>query len=136
MEFQRADLLALLNKLAIRLNELEIQGTFRIVGGAAIALRYSERPPTHDIDAEFIPSNSSQNEVRKVIEEIANLEGLTPDWLNEFAMVFLPQHTTEDWVEFQQIGKVKFVVASAPLLLAMKLRATRVIAMPMTFWPC
>lgn len=54
MEFQRADLLALLNKLAIRLNELGIQGTFRIVGGAAIALRYSERPPTHDIDAEFI----------------------------------------------------------------------------------
>lgn len=125
MEFERADLLALLGKLAIRLNELGIQGTFRIVGGAAIALKYSERPPTHDIDAEFISSNGSQDEIRQVIEEIARSEGLTPGWLNEFAMIFLPSHTSEDWVEFQQIGNIRFVVASAPLLLAMKLRAIR-----------
>lgn len=125
MAFSRADLIRLLDILLMRLNELGIEGTFQIVGGAAIALKYAERPPTKDIDAEFISINTSQGEVRNVIEEIALAEGITLDWLNDYAKVFVPKHGSDDWIEFRQTGEIKLVVASAPLLLAMKLRATR-----------
>lgn len=125
MEFQRNDLVTLLNKLITRLNQLDIQGTFRIVGGAAVSLQYANREPTLDIDADFISSNDSKNEIQQVIEEIANSEGLSPNWLNNFAMVFLPRQTSEDWIEFQQSGGIRVVIASAPLLLAMKMQAVR-----------
>lgn len=125
MEFQRNDLVALLNKLTTRLNQLDIQGTFRIVGGAAISLQYADREPTLDIDADFISINETKNEIKQVIEEIADSEGLSPNWLNDFAMVFLPKQTKDDWIEFQQSGGIRIVVASAPLLLAMKMQAIR-----------
>lgn len=125
MEFQRKDLVALLNKLTTRLNQLDIQGTFRIVGGAAISLQHVDREPTLDIDADFISTNDTKNEIKQVIEEIANSEGLSANWLNDFAMVFLPKQTNDDWIEFQQSGGIRIVVASAPLLLAMKMQAVR-----------
>lgn len=125
MEFQRKDLVALLDKLTSRLNQLGIQGTFRIVGGAAISLQHAGREPTLDIDADFISLNDTKKEIQQVIEEIADSEGLSPNWLNAFAMVFLPKQTSEDWIEFQQSGGIRIVVASAPLLLAMKMQAVR-----------
>jgi len=67
MGFSRTDLIKLLDELAKRLNELEIKGSLQIIGGAAIALKYAERPPTNDIDAEFISTNTSQNELREVV---------------------------------------------------------------------
>lgn len=125
MGFSRTDLIKLLNKLVKRLNELEIKGSFQIVGGAAIALKYAERPPTNDIDAEFISPNTSQNELRDVVEEIARTESIPYDWLNDYAKVFIPRCTEDDWIAFQISGEITILVASAPLLLAMKLRATR-----------
>lgn len=125
MSFSRTDLIKLLDKLAKRLNELEIKGSLQIIGGAAIALKYAERPPTNDIDAEFISPNASQNELREVIEEIARVEGIPYDWLNDHAKVFMPHNTEDDWIAFQISGEITIFVASAPLLLAMKLRATR-----------
>ncbi len=109
MEFQRNDLVALLNKLTTRLNQLDIQGTFRIVGGAAISLQHADREPTLDIDADFISSNDTKNEIKQVIEEIANSEGLSPNWLNDFAMVFLPKQTNDDWIQFQQFGAIEIL---------------------------
>lgn len=125
MGFSRTDLIKLLDELAKRLNELEIKGSLQIIGGAAIALKYAERPPTNDIDAEFISPNTSQNELREVVEEIARVEGIPYDWLNDYAKVFMPHNTEDDWIAFQISGEITIFVASAPLLLAMKLRATR-----------
>lgn len=96
MVFSRTDLIKLLNKLVKRLNELEIEGSFQIVGGEAIALKYAERPPTNDIDAIFISPNTSQNELRDVVEEIARTEGIPYDWLNDYANVFIPRYTEDD----------------------------------------
>lgn len=125
MEFQRNDLVVLLNKLITRLNQLDIEGTFRIVGGVAISLQHADREPTLDIDADFKSSNDTQNEIQQVIAEIADSEGLSPNWLNDFAMVFLPRQTKDDWIEFRQSGGIRVVIASAPLLLAMKMQAVR-----------
>lgn len=94
-------------------------------GGAAVSLQYANQEPTLDIDADFISSNDTKSEIQQVIEEIASSEGLSPNWLNNFAMVFLPKQTNEDWIEFQESGGVRIVVASAPLLLAMKMQAVR-----------
>lgn len=125
MGFSRSDLIKLLDELAKKLNELEIKGSLRIIGGAAIALEYAERPPTNDIDAEFISPNTSQVELREVVEGIAHVEGIPYDWLNDYAKVFMPRNTEDDWLAFQISGEITIFVASAPLLLAMKPRATR-----------
>ncbi len=125
MELTRADLLSLLYKLATRLTDLGIHGTLRIVGGAAIALNYANRPPTHDIDADFLSDNASESEIRQVVEELAIQEELTPQWLNPHAMVFLPKNVAADWIAFAQIGDVHIVLASPTLLLSMKLQANR-----------
>lgn len=112
MAFSRADLIRLLNILLIRLNELGIEGTFQIVGGAAIALKYTERPPTKDIDAEFISMNTSQGEVRDVIEEIALAEGIALDWLNDYLLAMKLRATrgvrdTEDILALLAVCEIK-----------------------------
>lgn len=51
----RAQIVALLTELGKRLSDEGIRGEMFLVGGAAIAVAYSERRLTNDIDAVFEP---------------------------------------------------------------------------------
>jgi len=95
-------------------------GGIRIVGGAAISLRYYERGPTKDIDASVHPSGPALEVARAVAYE----NRWADDWFNSAATMFVPFAKTE-WVLIFEDGDVGIWVASAPMLLAMKLRASR-----------
>lgn len=93
-----------------------------IYGGAALALVHYERVATGDVDASFFPPD----EVAAAARAVATRRGLAGDWLNSAATGFLPpvpdDHEAPIIVER---GGVTVTAGSAPLLLAMKLRASR-----------
>jgi hypothetical protein len=72
-----------------RASELDAQGIraeIFLVGGAAIALCIDGRRATRDLDAVFLPTDA----VRRAAAEVAEREGLEPDWLNDAVKGFLP----------------------------------------------
>lgn len=93
-----------------------------IYGGAAMALVHYERAATGDVDASFFPPDA----VAAAAAHVAARRGLSGDWLNSAATAFLPplpdDHEAPVIVER---GGVTVTAGSAPLLLAMKLRASR-----------
>jgi hypothetical protein len=93
-----------------------------IYGGAAMALVHYERAATVDIDASFLPPEA----VSDAATAVAGRRGLGTDWLNNAATAFLPpvpdDHPAPIVIDR---GGVVVTVASAQLLLAMKLRASR-----------
>jgi len=93
-----------------------------VYGGAAMALVHYERAATGDVDASFFPAD----EVATVAVDVAARRGLASDWLNNAATGFLPPvpDVYETPVIFER-GGVVVAAGSAPLLLAMKLRASR-----------
>lgn len=99
-----------------------VQARVTIYGGAAMALVHYERAATGDIDASYFPPD----EVAAAAGEVATRRGLATDWLNSAATAFLPP--VPDDYEAPVIierGGVTVTAGSAPLLLAMKLRASR-----------
>lgn len=93
-----------------------------IYGGAALALVHYERVATGDIDASFFPPD----EVAAAARDVATRRGLAGDWLNNAATGFLPPvpDDHEAPIIVERDG-VTVTAGSAPLLLAMKLRASR-----------
>jgi hypothetical protein len=120
----RATLLDVLRDLVRRLHERDIAAGIRLVGAAAIALEYDHgRPQTHDVDAYLHPPEP----ILAAAAEIAAERGWRPDWLNTKALIFQSHHDdpSSDWRIVLQEGAVTLAVASAELLLAMKLLASR-----------
>lgn len=80
-ELDRAQVAELLDELTRRLSELCVTGRIRIVGGAAMALRYGDDDAvrvTTDIDAVYLP----RPDVDEVIAEMAAERNLPGSWLN------------------------------------------------------
>jgi hypothetical protein len=120
--FEREDLDRLLRLLAQRLDAAGVSGTISLVGGAAISLQYLfDRDSTTDIDA-LLPQSPI---VAQIIHEIAVQENLDSGWINDAVKAYVPFETIDMWVDIFAIGGIVIRVASAELLLAMKLNADR-----------
>ncbi len=118
--FTRARILAALQALGDELTLRDVRGQIFIVGGAAMALAYSTRRVTKDIDAAFEPKTSIYEAAAKVAEEL----GLPEDWLNDAAKAYMPG-ADEHSRPLPEIHGIEIATASPRYLLAMKLMAMR-----------
>jgi len=102
--------------------EKEISARLYIVGGAAMSLQYDARDATRDIDARYYPKEAVADAALQVAREC----GLPADWLNDEAAMFIsPVIDDENPTLIMSKGAVTIHVASAKVLLAMKIRASR-----------
>lgn len=118
--FTRAEILEALQALGDELTRRGIHGQVFIVGGAAMAIAYSTRRVTRDVDAVFEPKASICEAAAKVAEDL----GLPDDWLNDAAKGFMPGHD-EDARPVPDIQGIEITTASPRYMLAMKLMAMR-----------
>lgn len=118
--FSRAEILKALQALGDELSSRGVRGQIFIVGGAAMALAYSTRRVTKDIDAVFEPKSSIYEAAAQVAEEL----GLPEDWLNDAAKGFMPGED-QDARPVPDINGIEITTASPQYLLAMKLMAMR-----------
>jgi hypothetical protein len=119
-QFTKARILAALQALGEELTRRGVRGQVFIVGGAAMALAYSTRRVTKDIDAVFEPKSAIYAAAAKVAEEL----GLPEDWLNDAVKRFMPG-PDEDPRPVPDIPGIEVTTASPRYLLAMKLMAMR-----------
>ena len=108
---------ALSEELAAR----QTRGELFVVGGAAMALAYSDRRVTRDIDAIFEPKAV----IYEAAHEVAERLGLPDDWLNDAVKSFLPSADGNRRAVFST-PSLEVAAASPQYLLAMKLLASRV----------
>lgn len=118
--FNRARILTALQALGGELTRRGVRGQVFIVGGAAMALAYSTRRVTTDIDAVFEPKSLIYEATAKVAEDL----GLPEDWLNDAVKGFLPG-ADEHPLPVPEIQGIEITTASPRYLLAMKLMAMR-----------
>ena len=78
-----------LRQLVAQLRGSGTRSGIRIVGGAALALRYFERESTVDVDAHFVGSTDI---VEQAASAIARANGWPDDWLNTKAAGFIPEY--------------------------------------------
>ena len=119
-EFSRARILTALEALGEELTGKGVRGQIFIVGGAAMALAYSTRRVTSDIDAVFEPKSAIYVAAAQVAEDL----GLPDDWLNDAVKGFMPG-PDEHPRPVPDIRGIEVTTASPRYLLAMKLMAMR-----------
>ena len=119
--FDAAQLRSLLAELSSRLEERGVKGEMFLVGGAAMALAYSRRRATADIDAVFEPKSV----IYEVAADMARLHGLDEGWLNDGVKGFLPGTDAHAGALLDLPG-LAVAVASPRYLFAMKVFAARV----------
>ncbi|MFE5672614.1 hypothetical protein ACFQ58_13525 [Agromyces sp. NPDC056523] len=122
--FDRDLLIEGLRLLVAALRDSGQPSDLRIIGGAALALRYFDRGVTVDIDAHFIGSPAL---VDQAALTVAEQQGWPSDWLNNAAGGFIPEYgsTRIEWQPVFVDGDVVIEVAPPDAMLAMKLRANR-----------
>lgn len=119
-QLSAAKILSALRALGDELSRQHVRGQMFIVGGAAMALAYSTRRVTKDIDAVFEPKSAIYAAAEKVAEE----HGLPADWLNDAAKAFMPGKDAHAR-PLPDIKGIEVTTASPRYLLAMKLMAMR-----------
>ena len=119
-EFTKTGILRALRALGEELSSEGVRAQIFIVGGAAMALAYSSRRVTKDIDAVFEPKQTVYAAAARVAEEL----GLPEDWLNDAVKGFMPG-PDEAPRPVPSIEGVEVTTASPRYLLAMKLMAMR-----------
>lgn len=121
-DLTRDDMISGLRELVARLHAQNQPGGIRIIGGAAMSLRYyGDRRLTPDVDAKIHPADPAI----RIAESIAIEQDWRPDWLNNKADGFIPVATAIDWEPLYDDDAVSVWVASPVALLAMKLNAAR-----------
>jgi|BarGraNGADG00212_1021973.scaffolds.fasta_scaffold09098_4 hypothetical protein len=116
------DARAALDELVKVLEREHRRSRIYIVGGAALMLHFGARVATKDIDAQITPLD----EVQPLILEVARRRGLADDWLNGAAAMYVPPHVDDpNPTILIETEHVIASVASAQMLLAMKIRASR-----------
>jgi hypothetical protein len=118
--FTQAKILEALQALGDELIRRDIRGQIFVVGGAAMALAYSTRRVTKDIDAVFEPKNAIYDAAATVADDL----GLPEDWLNDAAKGYMPGND-ENPRPIADIHGIEVTTASPRYLLAMKLMAMR-----------
>lgn len=119
-EFTKTRILHALQALGEELTSEGVRAHMFIVGGAAMALAYSTRRVTKDIDAVFEPKQTVYAAAAKVGEEL----GLPEDWLNDAVKGFMPAPDNAPR-PVPAIEGIEVTTASPRYLLAMKLMAMR-----------
>lgn len=120
--FDRADIVGALDELVEVLVAAGVRTQIRIVGGAAIAVRFTRDATTADVDALY----GSADEVQAAARTVARRRGWPDQWLNDKVKMFTSHFDgPDDWVSLAGRDGVEVRVADGPLLLAMKLRAAR-----------
>jgi len=119
-QFSRAKILNALQALGDELSGQHIRGQIFIVGGAAMALAYSTRRVTKDIDAVFAPKSA----IYAAAERVGDEHGLPADWLNDAAKAFMPGKDSQA-LPLPDVKGIEVTTASPRYLLAMKLMAMR-----------
>jgi hypothetical protein len=119
-QFSRARIVAALEALGDELTSQGTRGQIFIVGGAAMALAYSTRRVTRDIDAVFEPKAV----IYRAAETVAERLDLPADWLNDGVKGFLPGPDAAAR-PLPEIHGLEVTTASPRYLLAMKLLAMR-----------
>lgn len=118
--FTRAKIVTALQALSDEIAREGVRGQIFIVGGAAMALAYSTRRVTKDIDAVFEPKSAIYAAARTVAEA----HDLPEDWLNDAVKGFMPG-ADEDRRPVPDVAGIEITTASPQYLLAMKLMAMR-----------
>jgi hypothetical protein len=118
--FTRTKIVQALQALGDELARRDLRGQIFIVGGAAMALAYSTRRITRDIDAVFEPKSAIYEAAAKVAEDL----DLPEDWLNDAAKGYMPGND-QDPRPIADIHGIEVTTASPRYLLAMKLMAMR-----------
>lgn len=78
MTLERDDLIRGLRAVIALLHERGEPSGIRIIGGAALSLRYFERRTTDDVDAKVHPAEPTLS----IAAEVAGANGWPADWLN------------------------------------------------------
>jgi hypothetical protein len=120
-ELGSEQILSLFAALSDRLAASGTHAHIFIVGGAAMALAYDPRRVTRDVDGIFAPAP----EVRQAVKDVAAVEGLEDDWLNDAAKGFMPGGDKHPRTVFES-EHLLVQVPSEEYLLAMKLYSARV----------
>lgn len=112
----------LLTELGARLVAEGVEARLFLVGGAAMALAFSQRRVTRDLDAVFEPKREIYDEAALMARE----HGLPDGWLNDSVKGLLPDKVPpiEGTASFTAPG-IHVGVASAEYLFAMKAAAAR-----------
>lgn len=118
--FTQAKILQALQALGDELTRRGVRGQIFVVGGAAMALAYSTRRVTKDIDAVFEPKSAVYEAAARVADDL----GLPEDWLNDAAKGYMPGND-ENPRPVADIHGIEVTTASPRYLLAMKLMAMR-----------
>ncbi len=118
--FTRARIVAALQALGDELTREGVRGQIFIVGGAAMALAYSTRRVTKDIDAVFEPKSV----IYAAATKVAEAHDLPEGWLNDAVKGFMPR-ADEHPRPVPDIAGIEITTASPQYLLAMKLMAMR-----------
>lgn len=120
--FDATRIRSLLTELGRRLDARGIEARLFVVGGSAMALAYSTRRVTRDVDAVFEPKAEIYVEAERMAREI----GLPDGWLNDGVKGLMPDRVApvEGSASFSAPG-VRVGVASPDYLFAMKAAAAR-----------
>ncbi len=118
----RDDMIDGLTEVVRRLRDQGATATIRIVGGAAMMLRYVEdRRITPDIDAGI----STSGDLGTIVRDLAASRGWPADWLNDAAAGFIPYGGARHWESIYDDEHISVCVATPACLISMKLRASR-----------
>lgn len=112
-----------LAELAADLVDAGLAADMYLVGGAAMSIGYfPNRRLTTDVDAKI----ADFDRLTPFVERIAQTHRLNPDWLNTSAAKLIGIAADDrDWQLWLHKGDVRIFIASAELLLAMKVTAAR-----------
>lgn len=118
----RKELLSLLSELSNELTSRSVEANLYIVGGAAMVVAHDARDSTRDIDCRYTP--------KAIVDQISTIVrdkyDLSPEWLNDHASMFIsPEVDDPSPIPIATKGGVRITAASAEMMLAMKLRASR-----------
>lgn len=124
----RDDIIGGLRELIDELRSAGQVAGIRLVGGAALSLRYFERGTTQDLDSLHVRPGSDEA-VSAAAERVARRRGWDPSWLN-FAVEntgAIPAFGRRviEWETIFDSDGIVIQIASKEALLAMKLRANR-----------
>ena len=108
-QLDRDDLIRGLNAVIAKLRAAGQPAGIRIVGGAALALRYFDRRTTADIDAHLLPEEPTL----QAAVEVALERGWPTDWLNSSAAIFIPAYGADpEWEILHSDDDITVEVAS------------------------
>ncbi|WP_404442512.1 hypothetical protein LG315_07715 [Microbacterium marinum] len=124
----REDIIAGLRDLVTELRTAREVAGIRLVGGAALSLRYFDRRLTQDLDSLHVEPGTD-DAVAAAAGRVAIARGWSPDWLNfnverVDALPMFGRRPVE-WITIFEADGIVIQVASKEALLAMKLRANR-----------